>query len=243
MQQERLDLDQYVVLEIDGPGVSPKTVDAPALLEFAAAFFQLLKANADETAEPLSLTHVQVIDKCAAVIVMPDNLELARACADEAVRQVAGSDPPKGAKELVGRVHSALRQLPSEQRARVLIGSWLRHIVTELAATADPLDSILAIRATPIRVGGSRPAVRFRSHLERDFTLDTTREIARSIGAHLYREVEIEATVRRDADGSIGSGRLRSFEPVATGDPRPAWQEWFRSVAGDDLDDKERFGT
>jgi len=243
MQQERLDLDQYVVLEIDGPGASPETVDAPALLEFAAAFFQLLKANADEAAEPLSLTHVQVIDKCAAVIVRPDNIALARACADEAIRQVAGSDPPRGLGQLVNRVQAALRQLPSEQRAQVLIGPWRRHVLTEPDTTAQPMDSILAIRATPIRVGGRQPAVRFRSYLEEDFTLNTTREVARLIGTHLYREVEIEATVRRAADGTIDGGRLVSFEPVETGDPRAAWREWFRSVGGDEWDDEERFGT
>lgn len=242
MRPDNRDLDRFVVLEIDGPGASPELLDAPALLEFAAAFFQLLKANADDSEEPLVLNHVAIIDKCAAVIALPDRLDVAKACAEDAVRQIAGGEPPKGGVALVERARASVRRLSSEQRAKVIVGPWRREVVAAPSSIPEPLDSILSIRATPIRVGGRRPAVRFRSDMEEDFTLDTTQDIARSIGVHLYREVEIDALIRRATDGTISAGKLNAFEPVETGDPRPLWREWFRSVGGDEWSDEGRSG-
>jgi hypothetical protein len=236
-------LDQYVILEIDGPGVSPETLDAAALLEFAAAFFQLVQVNASENGG-LTLTDVRIIDKCAAVLARPDRLELAKDSAEEAVRQIAGfGDIPKGGTAYVERARASVRLMPKEQRAKVLVGAWHRDVVAQTDMPPEPLDAILSVRATPIRIGGSRPAVRFRSDLEADFTLSTTQEIARRIGAYLYREVDIEGVVHRAADGTIADGRLNSFEPVSTSDPRPAWREWFRSVGGDELADEDRTGV
>jgi hypothetical protein len=243
MQQHGIDRERDVVLEIDGPGATPSDVDAAALLEFAAAFFQLLKANAEEHEETLSLTHVMIVDKCVAVVARPDRIDVAKRCADEAVRQISGGEPPKRGTALVDRARASVRRLPAEQRAKVFVGPWHRDVVAEPSKDPEPLDSILSIRATPIRIGGRKPAVRFRSDLEDDdFTLETTQEIARKIGAHLYHEVEIDAIVRRGSDGAIEKGKLNTFEPVETGDPRPAWREWFRSVGGDELGDEERSG-
>lgn len=241
MKPENLDLSRYVVLEIDGPDVSPQTLEAPAFLELAAAFFQLLIANADDDGERLSLTDVRIIDKCVAVIARPDRFDVAHMCVTDALRQISGGDPPKGGAVFVERTRVAVRRLAPELHAKVLLGTLHLDIVVDADAATEPLDSILSIRATPIRIGGRRPAVRFRSDIEEDFTLDATQDVARAVGAHLYREVDIDAMVRRAADGSILSGRLTSFEPVATGDPRPAWRAWFRSVGGDESDD-ERTG-
>lgn len=241
MKPENLDLSEYVVLEIDGPEAHPQTLEAPAILELAAAFFQLLMANADDDGERLSLTNVAILDKCVAIVARPDRFDVARMCVDDALRQISGSDPPKGGAVFVDRTRAAVRRLAPELHAKVIFGTWSRDVVVDGEEAAEPLDSILSIRAIPIRIGGRRPAVRFRSELEEDFTLDTTKDLARSVGAHLYREIDIEAAVRRAADGSIFSGRLTSFDLVETGDPRPAWRDWFLSVGGDESDD-ERSG-
>ena len=234
MGPQDVPLDQYLALEIDGPEVSPETADVPAVLELASAFFQLVKANANEIGE-IKLTNLQIVDKCLAIIALPDNLELARNCAEEAVRQIAGSDPPRGGGEYVTRARNAIKHMPSDHHARVLAGPWHRDVTIEQSPIPEPLDSVLAIRAVPIRVGGSRPAVRFRSEIEDEFTLATTQTVAREIGQHLYREVDIDAIVRRDADGTIIGGKLISFDSVMDEDPRAAWSEWFQSVGVDDV--------
>jgi hypothetical protein len=227
------DPNLYVVLEIDGPGVHVASVDDPGLLELAAAFFQLLRVNASESAGALALTDVRIFDKCAAVAAKPDRFDLAKDCIEDVVRQIAGADPPRGGIEFATRARFAVRRLPPECSVEVSVGALHRDVVALSSILQEPLDSMLSIRATPIRTGGRNAAVRFTSDMEEDFTLDTTRAIARDIGAHLYSEVDIEGTVRRALDGTIASGRLISFEPVESGDPRPAWREWFHSVGGD----------
>jgi hypothetical protein len=227
------DLDGYVLLELNGPNVSPATVDVPSFLDLAASFFQLVKANSDEMAADLRLTGIEIIDKCAAVRARPDAVDVAKECAELALRQIGGDAAPRGAAQHVERARAAVRALPADHCAKVLIGPWRRSIVVRPDDAIAPLDEVLAIRAEPIRAGGKRPAVRFRSFLEEDFTLEVTAEQARALGAILYSEVEIEARISRDAEGYIDGGRLLSFEPIDEGDPRPAWLEWFKRVQGE----------
>jgi hypothetical protein len=228
----RPDLDRYVVLEVDGPGVSTSNVDVPAFLELAAAFFTLLKANANESATPLGFTSVKIEDKCVALCALPDSIDIAKDSADQALRQIAGEDAPHGLATLAERARIAVRRLPTGQSAKVIVGPWVRPVVVAPGEPVAPLDSMLSIRARPIRVGGKKPAVRFSSEMEEDFTLTATADQARELGSMLYRDVEIVARVSRDAAGFIEGGRLESFEIVEDEDPRPAWRDWFRKVRG-----------
>jgi hypothetical protein len=101
-----------------------------------------------------------------------------------------------------------------------------------------PLDSMLSIRATVLRVGvatpNAAPAVRFSSGLEDGpFTLQVSDTQLRQLSTRLLTEVDIEARVSRNADGAIERGKLERFDVVEGGDPRPAWREWFRAVNAD----------
>lgn len=58
-----------VFVEIDGPDVSPGTIDAVVALELASAYFALLRHSAEANGEALRLEGIRVIDKCAAVAV------------------------------------------------------------------------------------------------------------------------------------------------------------------------------
>ena len=95
------------------------------------------------------------------------------------------------------------------------------------------------IRARPIRAGGVSPAVRFSADGEpADFTLPCSAELSRELGAQLYREVEIEASIVRAADGHIESGELLGFAAVASDeDPAGAWERWFE-INGKGWDDE-----
>ena len=227
---EEPDLSRYVVLAVEGPKVTPETVDAPSMLELAAAFFQLVVANAADRGASISLKGLTVVNKCAALCVVPDEFDVARECADAALRQIGGEDPPHGLVELTDRGREAVRDLPPGHQAKVLLGPWVRTIPRTPEAAPHQLESMLSIQAKPIRVGGRRPTARFASEMEDDFTLSLTAAQARSLGAKLYEPVVIEARVRRDADGAIVGGELTSVEDVAVGDPRPAWREWARKL-------------
>ena len=228
-----------VLLELDGSGVSPSTVDAPSFLRLAAAFFRLLKANADTSERPLSLNGVSIIDKCAAVAARADDPEIAQFFAAAALRQIGGEEPPHGLQQLAEEARASVRGIGIGQRAKVIIGPWAKDVPTPPPEPESPLDALLSIRAVPIRAGGKRPAVRFASPFEDDFTLAVTEEQARELGGMLYREVEIEALVSRDSQGRVERGELRSYSLVTDGDPRPAWKEWFKNVGGSDWDQIE----
>ncbi len=230
-----------MVLEIDGPGVHPETADVPAVLELAAAFFQLVAANANE-AGGIKLTNIKIYDKCLAIAALPDRLDLAKTCAQYAVEQISGGEVPKGCGKHVERARAAIIHLPTDHHVKVLVGPWHGNVVAEKQRSAEPINETISIRAIPIRIGGNRPAVRFRCELEDEFTLMATQEQARDIGSCLYREIDIDASVQRDAEGTIVGGQLVSFERLSESDPRPAWREWFCSVGGDDIDFDDRSG-
>ncbi|HSR96040.1 MAG TPA: hypothetical protein VLM79_03165 [Kofleriaceae bacterium] len=87
-------------------------------------------------------------------------------------------------------------------------------------------------------LSGVVPAVRFSADDEpTDFTLLCSEDLSRELGAHLYREVEIEASVVRGADARIESGNLVRFAVVNSDEPADeAWERWFK-VNGAGWDD------
>jgi hypothetical protein len=242
--EQTAELDHDLVLSVDGPGVRRASVDVPLFLELCASFFQLVKANASEDAVSLDLTGIRLVDKhSAALAAGVSSAALARASAEQALRQIAGDDAPRGLARLADRARSAVSRLPEGHTAKVVAGPWVRPIVVSRSQDLGPFDAILAIRAVPLRVGGKKPAARFQSRLEGEFTLDTKADQARALGAHLYEEVEIVAKVARDPDGNIESGYLESFACVAPEGPATAWRAWYQAIGGAEWDQIEDLRT
>lgn len=224
--------DDRLLLELDSPGLQPGTVATSPLLELAASFFALVEANAAAQERSLDLVGLEILDKCVALAARPNDIRLAREMAELSRRQIGGLEELQhGTRERVERVREAMRQLGPGQVARVQIAAWSKTLKAVEQDVAPPLDSQLSIRARPIRIGGKRPMVRFESRLEDDFSLQTTQDTARQLGQFLWREVDIEAKVTRDVDGTIAGGTLISFEPVdEDADPQTAWRDWYRAV-------------
>ena len=229
--------EREVSIELDGPGVAPESVDPVALLEIAAAFLDVVRRLADEEGVPLPLRGVRVVDKCVAVVTETDAPERAKHLTQRAMTVLSSPSPRRGFGLATDRLERAIQQLPEGQSARVLVGrGWSVPIGVGRAAVPELLPETTRMRAVPLRVGGSNPAVRFSSPSEGEqFTLDTTDDLARSIGPHLYLEVEIEARVKRGADGKIDGGSLVSFVPVHR-DASDAWPKWYRDAGGDEWD-------
>lgn len=222
-----------LILELDGPGLEPDTVSPTRFLELAAAFFALVESNARLQDVALELKGVEILHKCVALASIPNDLRAARRMADLSRKQINGAEePPHGLRELVERNRLAMRRLAPGEVVHVQVDRWHRAISTVGAEPTEPLDALLAIRARPFRIGGKLPMVRFESLLEDDFSLRVTPEMERQLAPHLRRELDIEAKVSRDRDGTISGGELLSFDPVdEDADPQTQWRTWYESVS------------
>lgn len=224
--------DDKLRLEIAGPRVSPKTVPTLEALELARAYLDLLRRIADESS-PVELKFEGIaVETGSAVLAFTTNSpETAKDAAQQAgVYLRAGEMPPPGLVDPVRRVRAAVLKLPTEFTTSVRVGKWRRHLEVVETAHEGLRGAVVTLRAVPVRVGGARPAVRFRSGSEEnDFTLRVADEdAARTFGGLLYREVEIVATVFRDSEGEIVQGTVDHFEAVADGDSVSAWRAWYR---------------
>jgi hypothetical protein len=221
--------DDWILLEIDGPDLRPDKIDVRAALTVAHRYVDLMAALADDDAADLDFTGLRVIDKCVAFAFKANEPDLARREAKRALRCVTGQEqPPKGAVIASRELKEALRALPANQVARVIAGGFRQDLRAAAIVPSIAPESRISLRATPIRVGGSRPAVRFESKSEdRPFTLDVERDRARLVGRFLYSEIDIEALVTRDEEGFIELGRLLGFEPVTDDDATTAWRDWY----------------
>ncbi len=231
VRSSREDLDDRLMLELDGPGLEPGNVSPLKVLELAASFFSLVDGNAHAQGVTLELSGLEILNKCVAVAVRADNLVLARRLADLSRHQISGrEEPPQGFRDHISRARAAMRHLSAGETVRVQVGAWSRPISSIESDLAPPLDSWLAVRAMPIRIGGKQPVVRLESALEDEpFSLRTTHEMARTLGPYLYRAIDIEARISRDFDGLVATGELVSFDPVdEDADPVEAWRGWYR---------------
>lgn len=231
-RRSREDLDDRLLLELDGPGIEPGNVSPLKVLELAASFFALVEGNARAQDTALQLTGLEILNKCVAVAVRTNNLTLAKRLADLSRHQISGrEEPPQGFREHVSRARAAIRHLGAGETVRVQVGAWSRPLSNVETDAVPPLDSWLSIRTRLIRIGGRQPVVRLESLLEDEpFSLRISQEMARTLGPHMYRELDIEAQISRDADGLIAQGELMSFEPVdEDADPIDAWRAWYQA--------------
>jgi hypothetical protein len=224
---------QRLLVEIDGPSVRPDNLDAAAALTIAAAYVRLVSEIAEDDGVDLKFTALEVVDKCVAFSLLPSEPDVALHSAKKAVRYVSGAEQPsKGTITSTRAVRDALHRLPQGQTARVIAGPWRADLSLSAGGARAPVQETVSLRATPLRVGGTRPAVRFESSSEeKPFTLYVTKEQARAVGSYLYRPCDIVALVGRDEAGHIEHGELLEFAAVTDDDPSTAWRDWYQSHA------------
>jgi hypothetical protein len=233
-----------LVIEIDGDGVHLATLDAPRLLELAAAYFDLLAKVAADRDEALELRGLRAFEKCASIATTPSNsATAARAIADASDLLASVRRPGYGLVEPVRRVRTARARLPTGTRARILLGEQRSDLVTE-PTESPPMPrpaGVTTVRAYLQRVGGATPRATFQARTEpRPFTVDLQDAAqAEQLGQSLYKTLDIEVRLLRDADGAIEGGQLAGFHPVAVGDALGAWRAWFRDNAVETIADVE----
>jgi hypothetical protein len=223
-----------ISLRLDGGDVHPHNVDPSLVLALAGSYVDALRSLAVTSDLDLDLRGLQIRDRCVEIAFGVNKLGPAREAAQEVNQALASTERPRGAIGAIDRLRDALDAIPSAMQVTVAAGSsWKRSLQVRAAVDASPALELLTLRALPVRVGGATPVVRFHSDRENGFSLSTDIDMARALGGHLYREVEIEAEIARNDLGANSGGRVLSFEPVESTDPIEAWDRWFEQSAGD----------
>jgi len=234
----------HIALEVDGVGISPETVDVPAFLEAAAAFFSLVQGNAKEEHRSIALVGIRIVDKCVAIVSGSDRPDLSKFYAERAHLQIEGKVPtPRGLTSIRERAQTAIRRMPSGVSVKLIADGWSASVVVH-TPKVEPLDSLVSLRVTLIRLTGEPyPKIRLKSKIEKKrFSLNITKAQAQQLGPHILREIDIDARIRRDSNGYIADGKLLEFTPVdSENDATALWRAWYRENASewDKVDDIE----
>jgi hypothetical protein len=223
--------EERVQLTVEGPGVTPETVDSLQLLQLAEGALRLAVKVAETAKVSFTFRGLQVHRGSVAVLVTPSDARAAKFGMARALRVVEGlEDAPEGAEILVGHLRQHLRHLPPSQSAKFVAGAWSGRLTVPAAPASDQPWERIGLRVRPIRVGGAGdvPRARLVSLSERaPFIVDVAREDARKIGANLYGEIDVTLDVARDAEGLIEHGKLVEIHELSDVEPVGAWRAWF----------------
>lgn len=225
--------DRRLFFVLEGPGVKPETVDIATALSLAAEYFDLVRRIATLDDKPFTLTGVWVEAGSARFASMPSSVTRARAASNQLRAYVRGRAlPPPKLDAPIGKFRRALEQEAARFGAAFRIGNTHQKLDLAKPSGAERSTAVTSMRARLVRLGGAEPAARFSSKTEPDeFTVTLpNEEIARQLGPHVYREVDIVVRISRDEDGAIESGELIEFEPLQGGDAAAAWREWFKEA-------------
>lgn len=219
-----------LVVEIDG--AQPDSIAAAPALAVFDAFLKLVASVGAQRDEPVTFVGLRVIDKCTALATRPDNLSLARAHASESLQLLLSPHRPKfGVLQRVLEARKALADLPDTYSVSVRVSDLHAPLPHRHPEALTLPTAIEVLRVRPIRAGGRNATVKFESVLEgQSFTLKTTPAMARRLGALLYTEVDLEATVVRAVDGRILDGRILDAHELGNRG-RSALEEWFAPYA------------
>jgi hypothetical protein len=224
--------EKEFLIELDGPGVSPETVDTVQLLQLAEMAFRLVLKVSEGARATFTLRGLHVRDKCVAVAAVPSDMSAAQIGAARMIGLVDGREPPThGIDGLVRDIREQLRKLPAGQAAKCLAGEWSHKLEAPPLPPERPWERT-ELRATVVRVGGIKPRAWFTSDSERDvFNVAADVEDAVALGQHLYTEVDVTLDVVRNADGAIEDGKVVEVVPLAEGDSAEVWRSWFAKNA------------
>lgn len=227
--------DSRLRVEIDGPGVTPETLDPLATLELGASYLRLLQRLAKEAEHAIDFTGLGVEDKCAALVFTPKDPRVAELLAVDADKILSGERlvAPR-LKQAVDDFLAAVRALPTDQSVTVLVGARRLPVARGQAARASVRRSLTKLRATLVMVGGTKPSARLSSESEaRAFTVRVNdHAAAQRLGPHIYQELDVELELERDENGLIRDGLLLAFTPLSQEPPAEQWRVWFQDAGG-----------
>jgi hypothetical protein len=233
-----------IELYLDAPGLTRDSVDSAMLLRLGAAYLEMLLKIAGDQGRELEFHGMRVEPGSTRAFFMASDAEAAQDVADEAATYVSGEETPAaaGVEPLARTVSTVVRRMGAT--AKVIIGPWKRDIVPRSEVDRGFTTEIVSLRAEVLRVGGKIPAVRLTARGEEfPFTLRVANPSdTPKLGALIYQDVDIVATVRRDEDQKIVGGTLDEFYAIPPGSGVEAWGNWYRQACSewDDVEDVNR---
>ncbi|WP_309889634.1 hypothetical protein [Archangium sp.] len=222
--------------ELDGPEIHRHSVDAESALSLFASYLALTRKLAKEQGVELTFHGLFVEEKCLQIAAIPSDLQAALMSAQSVSEMLARKRTvPQAVEQEFNSFQKKLLKFPQQiTRTSVQVGGWA-PIGLERAWTEPPteeLEETFSGRAIVTRVGGKTPSVRVSILTEpKEVTLKAEKELAEKIAPLLYKEVEIEARLKRDVNGAITSGTLENFYPLSDEDPTKAWKSFYQEVA------------
>jgi hypothetical protein len=220
--------------------LSPDNFDVVGAMNYVSALLDLIAGLADKQREPLSFLGMSIVPGSVAFCVHVDRPEIAWRLADAAGDLVGGRVlAPHGLRTRVARVIDSIAKLPSGVIPVVKVGENKVVIGAphhdKQARTVEEAE----LRVRVYRVGGEPARLSAIADVDGAFTASLTHELAEAIANHLYKEIDLVATIERAEDGKIVDAIVHQFHPVEEADSEAqVWRDWF-AVAGAGWDDVE----
>lgn len=228
-----------VKFKLDGREVTPQTVDLRALLDLAGAYFRLVAGVAKHQGAPgVDLVGIEVAGGSCLLNSVADEADVLnlRSAAGMSASYLGGTaDIPRAVGPLVRAMAEAQRAFSADESADFFVGEQSFPVMSrDVPLLGEDVGALVSssesLRCEVKRVGGEHgPNVRLTSRSEaRAFTLSVNKAQAVELGKWLYRDVDVEMTVRRTLAGNIVGGTLNDFQKLEhDADPLAAMNEWF----------------
>jgi hypothetical protein len=224
----------------EGKELAPGHFDVVHAMNYVSALLDLLVALAEKRKEPLSFTGMTLQPGSVAFRIDVDRPAVASALTREAGQMVEGRTlPPRGLRSRVVRLRESILRLPAGTRSVVRVGRQRTVIAPPRSVNDAPTVEQTELRATVYRIGGDPARLWAITETDGGFNAALSQELAEQLAKHLYKEVDLVATLERAEDGRITDGYIHHFHPLEElEDEAEEWRRWF-AVAGADWDDVE----
>ncbi len=248
MNDAHPDQRRPLTIEFDGPEADPDVIDPRSVFDVAARFVDLVQRVAEKTkGEPVRLRGFEVRDKCTQIVFNCDAPPERLAFVSERVLAVArGEARIPGTARAAGAFARALREADPRLRIAQRGRSGDLRVIREPLKAPTPahrFHEVDEVRASVIKVGGRNPP-RVQLDMPDEPRLRwlavSSEDVVREMAALLYRQIDADVRIHREADGRFISGRVLAYRPVrraSVGEMRA----WYREHLAhwDDVDDVE----
>lgn len=221
-----------MLIGLDGPGVTPETVDPQSLLGLATSYLAAIRAVARRQMAEVSFSGLLPLPGRAGVKVFVEDEEPVHESALVIGLELASprSREPRHLRTL----SAALARLPPEQRARVHLTQldWDAPLAPFAHELQQTFNERTTRRVRVIDSGGERNhRVRVLDYQTgRRFTLHASRDETIRAGSLLYRDIDAHMLVSRDVETlRIRGGRLLGAEPVGDMGGVEEIRTWWKS--------------
>lgn len=214
-------------IAIEGPGVSPETVDAELFLAIAHEYLHALKKTAKDNGSEFDAVGIKIKDGSVIAAIGTSNASNAKSSAIILNDELASPHLYTRHK----RLRSTIKRVPAECSISVSHGVW-RQVVPSYSEV-EAYRTLTTMRVVVEKIGSVKePSIWVRNIFNDKRLIHVkvqTYQVAKDISPHLYDQIEIRAEFLANSDHRIVGGELITWEPMdpEEGTPLEAWSKWF----------------